>query len=194
MWPLVLRKGRTHPKEDGRSAYSRQFNPSIPNHSVHLCRSIPSASRVNELTYWSAAMSGSCKVPKSRSIAPWPGERGHRWAQSQAPAAPTPPGWDPAGPEAAPLGPPADASDCFPADANPLNGDKLLGEMRVVARGVLGARQGHHLLPERQTTGIGWPSPRIAMDKPPGSIPGNYPPQALGMPIPDLHPVTGLSR
>jgi len=56
--------------------------------------------------------------------------------------------WSPAEPMPArtssPLGgdfrPPADASDCLPADADPLNDEKLLGKMSVVERGVLGAR------------------------------------------------------
>jgi len=89
---------------------------------------------------------------------------------------------------------PANGSYRLPTDANPFDCGKLLGKMGVIEQGVLGARQGHNLLPELQSNGIGRPSPRIAVDKPRRTIPGSYPLETLGMPITHLHPITGLSQ
>jgi hypothetical protein len=66
--------------------------------------------------------------------------------------------------------------------------------MRVVETTILGTRQLQDLLPKLHTNSIGSPFSRIAVDKPPGTIPGNYLLETLGMPITELHPITGLSQ
>ncbi len=66
--------------------------------------------------------------------------------------------------------------------------------MGVIEQAVLGARQGHNLLPELHTNGIGRPSARIAVHKPPGTIARNHTLETLGMPIANLHPSTCLSQ
>jgi hypothetical protein len=87
---------------------------------------------------------------------------------------------------------PANASDRLLTDPNPLHTQKLLGKMDVFERGLLGGRQGHDLLPELQPNGIGRPSARIAVHKPPGTIARNHTLETLGMPIANLHPSTCL--
>jgi hypothetical protein len=66
--------------------------------------------------------------------------------------------------------------------------------MGVVEQGALGARQLHDLLLELHTKGVGRPSSRIAVNKPPGTIPGNYPLEPFGMSITDRHPAIFLSQ